>query len=182
MNSALPSQAQLSRPRCCTHSCRLWRWSCLCSLAGTQIRGLTRECSSAPHASVACTLSSAESWSCRRFFVRCHCHCRVRHSSLSGRALPACSRSLILHAHIITEPTAVMVLDHKGRVLHATAKLASLLGHPMAKLTKMELNNLLPQPICQMHGAWFKVSVVVPCVFEDPVVSGVCLLSLTSAC
>lgn len=75
----------------------------------------------------------------------------------------ACSRSLILHANILTESTAVMVLDHKGRVLHATAKLASLLGHPMSKLTKMELNNLLPQPICQMHGAWFKVSVAPLC-------------------
>lgn len=64
---------------------------------------------------------------------------------------------MILHARVLTESEAVMVVDHKGRILFATDKLANLLGHPMAKLTKLELNNLIPQPICQMHGAWFKV-------------------------
>lgn len=68
-----------------------------------------------------------------------------------------CSRSIILHVHVLTEASAAMVLDHKGRILHATAKLSSLLGHPVANLSKMELNALLPQPICQMHTAWFKV-------------------------
>ena len=53
-----------------------------------------------------------------------------------------------------------MVVDHKGHILHATTKLASLLGHSLGNLTKMELNSLLPQPICQMHGAWFKVTAV----------------------
>jgi hypothetical protein len=52
-----------------------------------------------------------------------------------------------------------MVVDHKGRLLHATAKLATLLGQSVSNLVKMELSTLLPQPICQMHGAWFKVSV-----------------------
>jgi hypothetical protein len=69
----------------------------------------------------------------------------------------ACSRSIILHVRVLSPPTAVMVVDHKGRILHATAKLSSLLGHPVLNLVKMELNQLLPQPICQMHGAWFKV-------------------------
>jgi hypothetical protein len=69
----------------------------------------------------------------------------------------ACSRSIILHVLVLNPPTAVMVVDHKGRILHATAKLSSLLGHPVLNLVKMELNQLLPQPICQMHGAWFKV-------------------------
>lgn len=69
----------------------------------------------------------------------------------------ACSRSFILHVRVLTPPAAIMVVDHKGRILHATAKLSSLLGHQVANLVKMELNQLLPQPICQMHGAWFKV-------------------------
>lgn len=68
-----------------------------------------------------------------------------------------CSRSIILHARILTEATAVLVVDKKGRIQHATTKLASLLGYPVHKLCTMELNALLPQPTCQMHGAWFKV-------------------------
>lgn len=68
-----------------------------------------------------------------------------------------CSRAIVIHAHVLTEATAVMVVDHKGRLVHATAKLSMLLGHPVANLTKMKLNALLPQPICQMHGACFKV-------------------------
>jgi nitrogen-specific signal transduction histidine kinase len=62
--------------------------------------------------------------------------------------MTACSRSIILHVSVLNPPTAVMVVDHKGRILHATAKLSSLLGHQVANLTKMELNQLLPQPIC----------------------------------
>jgi hypothetical protein len=50
-----------------------------------------------------------------------------------------------------------MVVDHKGRILHATAKLAQMLGVPVARMSKMEMNALLPQPVTQMHGAWFKV-------------------------
>lgn len=67
-------------------------------------------------------------------------------------------RSSILHAHVLTDSTAVMVLDHKGRIQHATAKLAGLLGYPVSKLRSLDFNTLLPQPVCQMHGAWFKVS------------------------
>jgi len=63
----------------------------------------------------------------------------------------------VLHARVLAEATAVMVVDHKGRIIHANTKLASLLGHTVPNLTKMELKALLPQPYCQMHGAWFKV-------------------------
>lgn len=66
-------------------------------------------------------------------------------------------RSIILHAHVLTDSTAVMVLDRKGRIQHATAKLAGLLGYPVSKLRSLDFNTLLPQPVCQMHGAWFKV-------------------------
>lgn len=55
-----------------------------------------------------------------------------------------------------------MVIDHKGRILHASAKLANMLGHAATNLMKMELTSLLPQPICQMHGAWFKVRRLCP--------------------
>jgi hypothetical protein len=75
-----------------------------------------------------------------------------------------CSRAIIVHARVLTEASAVMVVDHKGRLLHATAKLATLLGQSVSNLSKMELNALLPQPICQMHGAWFKVTV---CATQD---------------
>lgn len=68
-----------------------------------------------------------------------------------------CSRSIALCVRVLTEASAVMVVDHKGRILHATGKLSNLLGHPVAALVKMELNALIPQPICQMHGSWFKV-------------------------
>jgi hypothetical protein len=73
---------------------------------------------------------------------------------------PACSRSIIMSARVLAEAAAVMVVDHKGRILHATAKLAQMLGVPVAKMTKMELSALLPQPVTQMHGAWFKVLLV----------------------
>jgi hypothetical protein len=32
----------------------------------------------------------------------------------------------------------------------------------LAALTRMELNALLPQPFCQIHGAWFKVGRAAP--------------------
>lgn len=67
-------------------------------------------------------------------------------------------RNIILHAHVLTDSTAVMVLDHKGRIQHATAKLAGLLGYPVSKHRSLDFNTLLPQAVCQMHGAWFKVS------------------------
>jgi hypothetical protein len=77
-------------------------------------------------------------------------------------------RSIILHAHVLTEPTAVMVLDHKGRIQHATAKLAGLLGYPVSKLRSLDFDTLLPQPICQMHGTWFKVGASGQCVCSIP--------------
>jgi hypothetical protein len=59
---------------------------------------------------------------------------------------------------VLSESAATLVLDHKARVVYATDKLATMLGYPVASLLKMELGALLPQPYCQMHGAWFKVS------------------------
>jgi hypothetical protein len=58
---------------------------------------------------------------------------------------------------VLSESAATLVLDHKARVVYATDKLAAMLGYPVASLLKMELGALLPQPYCQMHGAWFKV-------------------------
>jgi hypothetical protein len=59
---------------------------------------------------------------------------------------------------VLSESAATLVLDHKARMVYATDKLATMLGYPVASLLKMELGALLPQPYCQMHGTWFKVS------------------------
>jgi PAS domain-containing protein len=62
-----------------------------------------------------------------------------------------------LQARLLTEAGAVMVVDHKARLVYASNQLANMLGYPPSALAKMPLDLLLPQPCCQMHGAWFKV-------------------------
>ena len=64
---------------------------------------------------------------------------------------------LFVQARVLSDSCATMALDHKGRVVYATDKLAAMLGYPVTSLVKMDLNALLPQPYCQMHSAWFKV-------------------------
>jgi PAS domain-containing protein len=59
---------------------------------------------------------------------------------------------------MLSEAGAVMVVDHKARLIYASDQLASMLGYSSSALAKMPLDLLLPQPYCQMHGAWFKVS------------------------
>jgi hypothetical protein len=69
---------------------------------------------------------------------------------------------------VLSESAATLVLDHKARVVYATDKLATMLGYPVASLLKMELGALLPQPYCQMHGTWFKVSCHPTCIGLAP--------------
>jgi PAS domain-containing protein len=68
---------------------------------------------------------------------------------------------------VLLESAATLVLDHKGRLVYATDKLATMLGYPVASLLKMELGALLPQPTCQMHGTWFKVRCRPTCSTEN---------------
>eukprot|EP00879_Flechtneria_rotunda_P013062 GHRR01013642.1.p1 GENE.GHRR01013642.1~~GHRR01013642.1.p1 ORF type:complete len:1083 (+),score=308.01 GHRR01013642.1:2122-5370(+) len=65
-------------------------------------------------------------------------------------------RILEIKARVLVESAPIMVLDHKGRIVYATDRLANMLGHSVTNMYKMDLNALLPQPYCQMHAAWFK--------------------------
>lgn len=59
---------------------------------------------------------------------------------------------------MVSESQATMAIDHRGRVVYATEKLSCMLGYPRSSLLKMDMNNLMPPPYSQMHGAWFRVS------------------------
>lgn len=67
-------------------------------------------------------------------------------------------RLLVLSIHCLTDAMALMVVDHKGRIVYATTELAQMLGYPMKTLTELGLANIIPAPYAQLHPAYMKVS------------------------
>jgi hypothetical protein len=67
-------------------------------------------------------------------------------------------RILVFCVRCLADPMALMVVDHKGRIAHATSQLGALLGYPLATLQGMTLQQLVPPPYAQLHTGWMKVS------------------------
>jgi nitrogen-specific signal transduction histidine kinase len=59
-----------------------------------------------------------------------------------------------------------MVVSHKGRIMYATAALASLLGFPSKQLTSMDLQSIIPAPYSQLHTGFLKVQRKFCCCFQ----------------
>jgi len=50
-----------------------------------------------------------------------------------------------------------MVLDHRGRIVYATAALGALLGFSSKQLATMDLQAIVPPPYAQLHTGFLKV-------------------------
>ena len=66
-------------------------------------------------------------------------------------------RVLRLEVRLVVEPTALLVVDHKGSISHASASLGALLGYSSKALAKMNLEDIIPVPYAQLHKGWIKV-------------------------
>jgi hypothetical protein len=66
-------------------------------------------------------------------------------------------RILVFNVRCLADPMALMVVDHKGRIAHATSQLGTLLGYPLATLQGMTLSQIVPPPYAQLHTGWMKV-------------------------
>ena len=62
-----------------------------------------------------------------------------------------------LDVHPVLEPAALLVVNHKGAISHASASLGELLGYSSKALTKMTLEDIIPVPYAQLHKGWIKV-------------------------
>lgn len=71
-------------------------------------------------------------------------------------------RILVLNVRSVAPPGAVMVVDHKGRLVYASSALGALLGIPHKALAAMDLQSLIPPPYSQMHGSFLKNLANVP--------------------
>jgi PAS domain S-box-containing protein len=57
----------------------------------------------------------------------------------------------------VQEPAALLVVNHKGAISHASASLGALLGYSSKALAKMQLEDIIPVPYAQLHKSWVKV-------------------------
>jgi hypothetical protein len=69
----------------------------------------------------------------------------------------ATERVLVLAVKCVVPPGMLMVVDHKGRITHATTGLAALLGFPLRQLVGMDVASLIPPPYSQLHAGFYKV-------------------------
>jgi transcriptional regulator with PAS, ATPase and Fis domain len=67
------------------------------------------------------------------------------------------ARIFIMVVRIMVDDQALMVVDQKGKIVHATKELGSLLGYNTRDLIKMDLTSLMPAPISHLHTGWIKV-------------------------
>lgn len=66
-------------------------------------------------------------------------------------------RLLRIEVRLAKEPSALMVVNHKGSIIHASAALGSLLGYNARAVEKMVLEDIVPVPYAQLHKNWIKV-------------------------
>jgi hypothetical protein len=76
----------------------------------------------------------------------------------------------------LQEPTALLVVNHKGSISHASASLGALLGYSSKALAKMQLEDIIPVPYQQLHKGWIKVGVTAGSLLMLPCWLPVCLL------
>lgn len=57
----------------------------------------------------------------------------------------------------VQEPTALLVVNHKGAISHASASMGAMLGYGSKALAKMQLEDIIPVPYAQLHKGWIKV-------------------------
>jgi hypothetical protein len=85
-------------------------------------------------------------------------------------------RVLRLEVRLVGEPAAVLVVNHKGSISHASASLGALLGYSSKALAKMQLEDIIPVPYQQLHKGWIKVGVTAGSLLMLPCWLPVCLL------
>lgn len=96
----------------------------------------------------------------------------VLHSKLLHKYLPAIDveigvefggteeqRILMINIKCLTDSMLIMVVDQRGRIVHASSHLAQLLGYPAKTLAEMHLSAILSPPFGQLHTGWIKVCV-----------------------
>lgn len=65
---------------------------------------------------------------------------------------------IVLVLHCLTEPSALLVTDAKGRIQFANTELGQIVGYRPQTLTEgMNLSALLPPPYAQLHTTFMKV-------------------------
>jgi hypothetical protein len=69
-------------------------------------------------------------------------------------------RLLRVEVRLVGEPAALLVVNHKGAISHASASLGALLGCSSKALAKMQLEDIIPVPYAQLHKGWVKVGLV----------------------
>ena len=71
-------------------------------------------------------------------------------------------RILVISVRCLAAALALMVVDHKGRIVHATTQLGVLLGYNITTLQEMTLAQVIPPPYSQLHASWTKVRTTPP--------------------
>jgi hypothetical protein len=77
---------------------------------------------------------------------------------------------------LVGEPAALLVVNHKGSISHASASLGALLGYSSKALAKMQLEDIIPVPYAQLHKGWIKVGAAAGSLLRLP-----CWLPASSA-
>ena len=69
------------------------------------------------------------------------------------------ARILIVVIRCLIDDQALMVVDQKGKIVHATKELGGLLGYKPRDMISMDATSLMPSPISHLHTGWMKVSI-----------------------
>lgn len=65
------------------------------------------------------------------------------------------TRLFVMHCERTVEVDEnLLVVNEKGDISFATVDLAVTLGYSLKQLTRMNLSQLLPQPVASMHANW----------------------------